>query len=53
MVDPEAYFSRKKNYSFNLQAICNWEHWFIYHHILDRMHVIKDSLKKVSLYRHL
>ncbi|RPB25310.1 hypothetical protein L211DRAFT_771240, partial [Terfezia boudieri ATCC MYA-4762] len=23
-VDPEAYFSRKKNYGFNLQAICDW-----------------------------
>jgi len=23
MVDPEAYFSWKKNYGFNLQAICN------------------------------
>jgi len=30
MVDPEAYFSRKKNYGFNLQAICNWESRFIW-----------------------
>ena len=30
MVDPEAYFSRKKNYGFNLQAICNWEGRFIW-----------------------
>ena len=22
-IDPEAYFSRKKNYGFNLQAICD------------------------------
>ena len=30
MVDPEAYFSRKKIYGFNLQAICNWEGQFIW-----------------------
>jgi len=29
-VDPEAYFSRKKNYGFNLQAICDWEGRFIW-----------------------
>ena len=30
MVDPEAYFSRKKNYGFNLQAICDWTGKFIW-----------------------
>ena len=29
-VDPEAYFSRKKNYGFNLQAICDWDQRFIW-----------------------
>ncbi|KAF8456859.1 hypothetical protein BDZ91DRAFT_666739, partial [Kalaharituber pfeilii] len=28
--DPEAYFLQKKNYRFNLQAICNWEGRFIW-----------------------
>ena len=28
--DPEAYFSRKKNYGFNLQAICDWNGKFIW-----------------------
>ena len=30
--DPEAYFSRKKIYGFNLQAICNHQGQFIYPH---------------------
>jgi DDE superfamily endonuclease len=30
--DPEAYFSRKKTYGFNLQAICNQQGQFIYAH---------------------
>ena len=30
MVDPKAYFSRKKNYGFNLQAICDWKGRFIW-----------------------
>ena len=30
MVDPEAYFSRKKNYGFNLQAVCDWNGRFIW-----------------------
>ena len=30
MIDPEAYFSRKKIYGFNLQAICNWKGQFIW-----------------------
>jgi len=30
MVDPEAYFSRKKCYGFNLQAICDWNGRFIW-----------------------
>jgi len=29
-VDPEAYFSRKKEYGINLQAICDWNRRFIY-----------------------
>ena len=29
-IDPEAYFSRKKNYGFNLQAICDWDRRFIW-----------------------
>ena len=32
MKDPEAYFSRKKIYGFNLQAICNQQGRFIYAH---------------------
>lgn len=30
LIDPEAYFSRKKNYGFNLQAICDWDGRFIH-----------------------
>lgn len=30
MVNWQAYFSRKKNYGFNLQAICNWNDEFIW-----------------------
>lgn len=30
MDDPEAYFTRKKNYGFNLQAICDWSGRFIW-----------------------
>ena len=30
IVDSEAYFSRNKNYGFNLQAICDWEGRFIW-----------------------
>ena len=29
-LNPEAYFSRKKNYGFNLQAICDWKGRFIW-----------------------
>ena len=29
MNDPEAYFSRKKTYRFNIQAICDWDRKFI------------------------
>jgi hypothetical protein len=32
MKDPEAYFSRKKTYGFNLQAICNQKGQFVYAH---------------------
>ena len=32
MKDPGAYFSRKKIYGFNLQAICNQQGRFIYAH---------------------
>jgi len=34
IIDPEAYFSRKKNYGFNLQAICDWEGRFILCHVI-------------------
>ena len=30
MVDPEAYYSRKGFYGFNLQAICDWDHRFLW-----------------------
>jgi len=30
MVDPEAYFSQKSTYGFNIQAICDWERRFIW-----------------------
>ena len=30
IIDSEAYFSRKKNYGLNLQAICDWEGRFIW-----------------------
>jgi len=30
IVDLEAYYSRKSCYGFNLQAICDWEHRFIW-----------------------
>ena len=29
-VNPEAYFSRKKEYGINLQAVCDWNRRFIY-----------------------
>ena len=29
-MDPEAYFSRKKEYGINLQAVCDWERRFIF-----------------------
>ena len=30
VVDPQAYYYRKSNYGFNLQAICNWDRKFIW-----------------------
>ena len=33
MLDAEAYFSCKKNYGFNLQAICDWNGKFIWVYI--------------------
>ena len=30
MVDPEAYYSRKSTYGFNIQAICDWDRRFIW-----------------------
>ena len=52
LVDPEAYFTRKKNYGFNLQAICDWQGQFIWTS-MGHTAGVHDSraLKATDLYR--
>ena len=51
MIDPAAYFSRKKNYGFNLQAICNHGKfiWAAMGHIAS----VYDSTAFKSMYLYL
>jgi len=52
MVDPEAYFSRKKTYGFNLQAICDWGGQFIWVFIGHTASVhVSTAFKSTMLYR--
>ena len=46
---PEAYFSRKKDYGFNLQAICNWNGKFIWARVCG-MASMHDSIHLVGLW---
>ena len=51
-LDPEAYFSRKKNYGFNLQAIVDWKGRFIWAS-MGHTASVHDStaFKSTDLYR--
>ena len=52
MDDPEAYFSRKKTYGFNIQAICDWDRKFIWE-FMGHTASVQDStaFKSSDLYR--
>ena len=52
MDDPEAYFSRKKSYGFNIQAICDWDRKFIWA-FMGHTASVHDStaFKSSDLYR--
>ena len=52
MIDPEAYLSRRKNYGFNLQAICDWNGKFIWVYMGQTANVHDSTaFKSSSLYR--
>ena len=52
MIDPEAYFSPKKNYGFNLQAICDWSGRFIWVSMGHTASVYDSTtFKSTALYR--
>ena len=54
MVDFEAYFSCKKDYGFNLQAICDWHSRFIWIYMGHTASVHDSTVfKSTTLYRNL